>query len=760
MIILSFSDLWQSLKSGWKCLLYSALFFGFCALGYALLKPVTFTAHGIFKGGNQGGSNSLTKALELIGGGESYSETVDPKIFLRCYPVMEQVVRTLNLQLSLSEEKQEGFFQKIGAILKAERAQRVVKKRSIPAQVLMVPVLSKPILKSPEPSIDCIDLNYPDILSRDYQLTFCDSNHFEMWEKGKSIGKGVLGSVFEWEEGSFTLEAKKEVSGKSFHLSLIPLSAAAESLGKRIQVQRSKDHPSLVEISFKHSNPHLAMKIVNATMEAFQHYLKEEGKRKIAQQLGYLQQRQEESLVSMERTMESHKAYLESHLDEGGMFSLEDELTFMNERQAALQEEQSKIANEMQALAPPLSFPLIEAHLKANKLSMTSSLSEEGTKLLMNEYEHSLDLLRVEQEHYTYCLKILEESNFDASALVKIIDDPTLRGRFDKVHALHHRLIDEKNWMAKERELLRQELETERVFLIKHLKDLKEVASLKEKVLEERLRHIKEARLHLLYDRYQKNQESLTHLSAKASFFPQKWFTEKKIELNTKLHIELIDSITKMIEAKNISYHLDFLSSAPLRLASLPLIPNPPHLFFQWTIGSIFGALFVFFVLSFREIIQGPSASVANLRSEGKAALPFSYSLEDLKEICYCLKNESGPIAIFAKEDFIARNLSLLLPENQEILFSSAPLKSLIAREIIDRASHLVILLKEERLKNLPSLSKKTLFLVESGRKRAYSLAEILPILEKFTSFAFWRSPPKQNSQEHQQTENYSILDI
>lgn len=759
MIVLSFSDLWQTLKNGWKWALYSALFFGLSAFGYALLNPATFTAQGVFKGGSQSGSNSLTKALELIGGGESYSESVDPKIFLRSYPVMKEVAETLHLQLSLIEEEEKGFFRKFVENLKAERAQRLVKKRGIASQVLVVPVLSKPILERPHPSLICVGLYYPGILSRECQLTFQDSLHFEVWERGKSIGKGVLGSTFEWEGGSFTLEAKKEVAGKKFHLSFIPLSAAAESLGKRIQVRRSKDHSSLVELSFTHSDPHLAMRIVNATMEAFQHYLKEEGKRKITQQLGYLQQRQEESLLSMEKTMEGHKAYLESHLDEGGMFSLEDELAFMNERQAALQDEQRKIANEMLSLARAVSFPALEAHLQANKPLLSSALSEEGTKLLMGEYEHTLDLLRTEQEHYAYCIKKLSEPEFDASVLLKIIDDPILRVRLDKVHALHHHLFDVKNWMAKERELLREELETERLFLIKHLGDLKEVASLKEQVQRERFDHIKEVRLHLLYDRYQKNQESLRNLTLKASLYPEKWFTEKKIELDTKLHIDLIDSITKMIDAKNISYHLDFLSSAPLRLASLPLMPNPPYLFLQWIIGSFFGALLVIFVLCCREIILGPTASVVNLRSEGKWALAFTHTLDDLLEVRYQLKNSNGCVAVFAKEDFLARNLSLLLPENREILFCSAPLNSLAAREIIDRSEHVIVLLKEERLQDLPPLPKQTLYLVAHSKKKAYTLAEIFPLLEKLTSFAFWRDSPKESPQELRQTENCSPLD-
>jgi uncharacterized protein involved in exopolysaccharide biosynthesis len=816
-VILSFSDCWQATKQARWLIFLSSLFFGTLIFTYFLLKPPTFTAHGIFKGSSQAQATGISKALELLGGGDSYSSNEDPKVFLRSYPVMEEVAKSLYLQLDIHEKRPPNPLRRIWNNLKAERAQRLLKSKRPKSPILKEPVASKDILTDRETPLQCAELEYPGLLSEELDLVFLDAGRFQVTRKKQPLGEGELGNLFLWEGGSFRLVSSKPLEGKAFRLTFIPLQAAARSLENSVSVKRSKDHNSLVHVSFTHPNRRLAANIVNSTMEAFQKYLQDEGKRKISKQLGYLQQRQNETLVGLEAVMEEHKAYLETHLDSGELFLLENELEFMAERQTKARSDLDNVSREMQSIHQIISgqqtvdFARLLENLRENRPSKIQTLTIGGARALIHEQEQQIERVRLEQEQYDYCLAKLSEPDFDTSSLSKLIDDSTLKTRFDKIHDLHRNLIDEKNWTAKEREQLQEQLVTERRFLTKHLNDLKEGAAIKDEVLRSHLHELQETMLFLLLDHYEGVEENLRDLALKASHFPEKWLTEQKIELNTKLQTEIIESITKMIEAKNIEYHLDYLSSAPMMCAQTPVIPNPPKLFFGFLAGCFLGGLLILAGIVFRELRLGPTASYANLKGEGKTVFSFTQTFEDLKKIHYHLRSKAAVLSLLVKNLSVAYDLAALfskggekilvidlsknvesdiftetsygqhlalgapegfkevvlgsshfqelLEKNKKIfdrilIVSAASFDHLEVRLALDLADQAVVMLREERWNTLPDLPDSTFFVVEAFQKTPLTLAQIVPFLERVTSFSFWKKEQTGSSQEPRQSES------
>ncbi|MCH9626782.1 MAG: hypothetical protein S4CHLAM2_04100 [Chlamydiales bacterium] len=802
-LILSLTDWYQALKRVRWLIVSAALVVGAVFFGYSLLKPPRFTAEGVFKGGSQPAGSSFTKALEFLGGDESYSTSDDPVAFLHCYPVMEDVVRTLNLQMHITAAKSRGHLRQIWHTLKAERAGRLLKSKRPSSSILRVPVASKPIIPDAEEALCCLDLHYPGDVSARLKLTFIDPVHFEVWEKKKRLGVGELGLPFAYHGGFFTLAETMPVEGKTFFLTCIPLEAAAKSLQKTLQVKRSKESKSLVHVTFTHSDRHLAAAIVNCAMDRFQHYLKNEGRQKITHQLGYLQQRQQETLDNLEEIMDTHKHYLASHLDAGEMLMLENELSFMAQKQGERRRQLDSIANEMVALSGDPSI-LEKVRREPNKTTQTLTL--ETARALIREHELSLDHMRMEQEQYDYCLAKLDESDFDASSLSKVIDDATLKNRFNAIHAIHRNLVDQKNWTEKERTQLHAELATEKNFLIKHLHDLKEGAFLKQTVLSKRLHELQESLLFLLHDQFERGEKNLHALSKNAAHFPEKWLTEQKIALNTKMNRDMIESITKMIEAKNIGYHLDYLSALPLMKASAPLIPDSPKLFLKWIIGSLLGGCLVSAFVFLREVWLGPTASYENLKSGGKKVLSYHHRLEDLKQIHYHLQKGGSLLSVITPHSTFAHDLCLLFAKagqrvllidltrftthetatdtefgeqltlkleadfkevflgserfeemlkekknsyDRIVLFSKGALNSLEAQLLIQAADQATIQVCGERWSALPPLPESALIVVESPPRAPLKLAQIVPFLEKVISF------PPHTTQEPQQTENH-----
>lgn len=822
LIILSFSDYKQALKAARWMILLSAAIFAVLLFCYFLLKPPRFTAEGIFKGSTQTSASNFSRALEFLGASDSYIAVDDPNVFLHSYPVMEEVVRELHLQLNIGEKgPRGGIFRQVWHTLKAERAQRFAKSKRPSSQILNLPVASQIVFPDRKAFLECKELAYPGEMSCNLSLFFTDENHFQVKHKKRLIGEGELRKPFHWDGGSFTLaSAAPIIAGNTFLLTFVPLHAAALSLKNSLEVKKSKENSSLIVISYTHSNRHMATSIVNSTMTAFQKYLQSEGERKISKQLDYLQHRQEETFGGLENVMKEHKAYLESQLSDGEMFLLENELQFMSQKQGEVRHHLDVLASEMQRLYQlihsddRLSFDGMLTSLRQQNPFQVKTLTVESARSLIHNQAQALDTMCMEQAQYDFCLSKLSEPAFDFSSLSKVVGDPLLQERFNTIHSLHRNIIDAKNWTAKERAQLTEQLETERLFLTKHIHDLKEGAELKSNVLKSRLAHLQEELLYLLLDQYEDKEESLRELALQAANFPQKWLRHQKIELNQKMQTEMIESITNLIEAKNIGYHLNCLTATPLMSAFTPVFPDPPRLTLAFLVGGLLGAVLVSVFVVLREVWKGPTASYTNLKSEGWPVIAYHHSLDDLKKIHYHLKNRGKVLSIIGKNPSFAHDLATLFAKAKEkvllidltrcaeeqkfidtsfgqeliiskqdsmkevylaskqfaellekqkkdvdhvVLYSDAPLNSLESQLLTDLADYALICMRNERWADLPTFSEKFLYISESYEESALSFEQIVPFLERVTSF--WDGSQKPKTQEPAQTQNDAFSD-
>lgn len=675
MILLSLTDLVKIVKKNYSLILICGLIFSCAAFLHLLKRPIHFTAQGLFKGHVAEASTPLFKALEFFGEGESYSSSDDPRTFLRSYPVLERVVRALNLQATLTEETTRGRVWEIWYTLKTAYAYRIAKKHRPPSSILSsdVFVSDKLIIPDFHPFLVCSSVDFPSETAQSLSVHFLDEETFEVFDKPHNLGTGRLGAPFLWGKNSFTLSGKGE-KGKSVGLHFIPLPLAIKSLQGTLQITRIKEHASLVPISYTHRDRHLAATIVNETMKQFEVYLQHEGKKKITKQLAYLRQRQEETIEHLEAQLERQKAHLTSHLDAGAFLSLEKELEYMAKTQVEKRQEMLHIRSEIEHLTQKkynhaLSFSEIQTELKrAKNGEIFQTLSLEGAHECVQKYQQELDGLCLDKERYEYCLRKLKEADFDSSSLAKMLNDLSLQPRFENIYALQRQLIDEKNWTTKERGTIKTELEIEKHFIAQHVNLLKDGTLLHEKVLKERIASLQETLVFLLLDRYEQAENTLDTLRDQAVHFPQKWLTERKIELNTKLYTEMMESLTKMIEAKNINYNLDYLMSNTFKYAVPPLFPDPPHLLLGMVLGGGAGICLALLGLCFYQTWRGPSASATNLLSQGYTVIPQ----KELIPFLGLAIAQRGPIVLLTSQQMIPFSSTLTdwLTSRGESLFT------------------------------------------------------------------------------------------
>ena len=548
------------------------------------------------------------------------------------------------------------------------------------------------------------------------------------------------------------------------------------SLKETLRVTKNKENSGLIEISYSHRDSQLAADLVNTLMEQFQNYLAMQGKNRIEKQLLYLKQRQKEALTQLEEVLENQKAILEEDLHAGNILTLEKELGFVAQQQGKKRQEMIEVCREMQGLArllvaESLTFDQLIERLKTHREKSSSQvLSIESARQLIMQHQKQLEEMRLDHEKYEFCLSKLSDPEFDSSSLSKTLREDFLHARFDKMHTLHHRLVDAKNWSDKERELLKEELEMEKRFLIHHIHHLQEGAALQENILKERLLALQHDLLDLLFQHYEHLTLALNNLNAQVSHFPQKWLNDKKIKIHAELGSEMMRTLTQLVETKNIGYHIDYLMPAPLQPASAPVIPANPHLLLGFMIGGV-GAFFMSLVALFLyQGWRGPTASVENLAARGKELLPQKEFLPRLgREIAKqgkiisfgskgqigfikpliswleksgkkitlldlakegVFKGESDREAYLASQRFQDLLSQLSLNYDHILIVSVAAAQSFEVETLSGYSDRLLYGVSDEMLEELEILPEATLFFIQEKRIKKGSKADLVRLLE------------------------------
>ena len=445
----------------------------------------------------------------------------------------------------------------------------------------------------------------------------------------------------------------------------------------------------------------------------------------------------------------------------------------------------------METLARALNFPLEPFEELIQNLSDTRSLatlqplSVESAQGIIDQYQKLLDQLILDLERYDDCQVRLLDPAFDSATLAKILNDDSLRSRFEKMQILHHRLVDAQNWTEKEQVALKNELETDKRFIMQELVRLKEGALLHIQVLKERLLCANHTLLYLLLDLYNQTKRALSELEKQSALLSQRWLTAQKGTLQARLYTEMMESITKMIEAKNIGYNIDYLMSNALEQAHPPILPDNPKLFLKGALGGFGGVLCFLLGLFTFQVWKGPSASFENLSSQGRIVIPKKEAIPHLgvrigpangSTLVICSKQKRHPacavIDWLTKKgekafvmDFTATPLPdyLATPDREAFLTSRkfeellTTLKSQYERLVIiaqttaescqmetlvGLADCVVFGVTNERLDDLANLNSKTLFFVQPRQNPMLSLHSIKPLLAqrmKRSSFS-WKT--------------------
>lgn len=133
-------------------------------------------------------------------------------------------------------------------------------------------------------------------------------------------------------------------------------------------------------------------------------------------------------------------------------------------------------------------------------------------------------------------------------------------------------------------------------------------------VLQKHLADYTKTRINNLLQERTALEQHQYELQQEMAKLPAKWVSEKMIDHQTELNKKMVEEITHIVEAKNITSNLELIQSAPIDLALIPIQPKSPYLLVFGILGGILGAVIVLCKAIADSVNRGVRLTVENLR--------------------------------------------------------------------------------------------------------------------------------------------------
>lgn len=236
-----------------------------------------------------------------------------------------------------------------------------------------------------------------------------------------------------------------------------------------------------------------------------------------------------------------------------------------------------------------------------------------------------------------FILEQLKDPQFEIFSLASVLRDEVSMGLLNKASSLALLLRDDHNRSMKEQERTQHELDQQRSFLKGHLEQTDQLLKLRQKLYQEKITSLQAVTLELIHQKisilekhisdyidsriHHLDQErdlinkQLRDIHQKMAHLPHKWVWETIIKQNLATHETIVAEVTKLVEGKNISHHLEMIQSAPLDFALAGVLPNSPRLLLFILFGAGFGGFITAaFFLFESALYKGVQASKDNLQ--------------------------------------------------------------------------------------------------------------------------------------------------
>lgn len=263
-------------------------------------------------------------------------------------------------------------------------------------------------------------------------------------------------------------------------------------------------------------------------------------------------------------------------------------------------------------------------------------ISLETANQLFMAYSKEYDRLEANIKKDAFILNQMNDPEFEICSLASVLDDSVSREIIKRSSELALLLRDDNNRSLKEHERVKSELETQKKFLKAHLEQSVQVIHLNSDLFQEKMVALQNimvnlihqsisvmqkqigdfiaSRLEYLYQEQELINKHLTELHQKMARIPNRWVWEQIVKRTLVMNQSLAEEITRMVEGKNISHHLEVIQSAPVDMAYASLLPDSPKIILFLAIGLALGSFASISFFVGRTIVKGIPVSEDNLK--------------------------------------------------------------------------------------------------------------------------------------------------
>lgn len=285
-----------------------------------------------------------------------------------------------------------------------------------------------------------------------------------------------------------------------------------------------------------------------------------------------------------------------------------------------------------------------------------------------------------EVKQLNFVIKQLDNPEFEITSLTSVLKDPVSHEKIMKASNLSHTLKDSENRTTRELDRIKDELRIQKEFLKLHLSEIVKLLDLRgdlldEKslllqaamlemtgrevtVLEKQLYNYTTTRLYNLQIEKKMIEDQHFDLKSQLALIPDKWLQEQLLDQHLQSNQKMVESITSLVESKNISNNLELVQSAPLDWAVAPIHPKPPRILFLSILGAIMGVFFSSLYFVSKGILKDMPVTLENLVANG-------YKIAG--KLQYKRKNKSVT-ATPENKDSLRRALSLIPQEIKSVI--------------------------------------------------------------------------------------------
>jgi hypothetical protein len=305
---------------------------------------------------------------------------------------------------------------------------------------------------------------------------------------------------------------------------------------------------------------------------------------------------------------------------------------------------------------------LIKERVEEEKIAPREfeGLDLDTAKALRTQYIHELDDSRLKENELQFAFTRIDQEPLVVTSLSSLAGDVIFQDLMKDIMQLSSQMKNEYYLSEKDQNRLCQQLRRKQDILKTHFKEMLHIIRLKMQCIEDKMSVLEQVTLDLVNQEISIMQEQmetlleektqslqlekevvhdkLKELQHQMKEIPKKWLVENRLQLQSDLHVSMMEGMAQLVESKSVEHHLMQVESKPLDEAYSPLKPKgKPFLIYSFLGGGL-GIFILMGIEIAQRVHRGFPVSLKGLQIRGFQELgAFSRathfnSLQRLKE--------------------------------------------------------------------------------------------------------------------------------